>query len=203
VHHIIYTLTAQGPTVPIWVPFIGGVPYNSPLIGSFIGVVLGFLVNYAWRWIANKRKRLFYIKLFETEFNRMLITLREDKNYGVFINPLKEKLPSKLQIDNWISAVNIGDLRLFEFTHVDSLSGIYSKIKKYNEDVELYKNITANWGFPINSDIETSSLYYSPRKRLGELNDSLLAGITTIKNENWMNTKHWWQYKENWWQFWK
>jgi hypothetical protein len=62
---IFNVLQVQGPTIPIWVPFLGGFPYNSPLVGSFLGVFLAFVVNWIWRTWSSKRLNFeeeYYIK---------------------------------------------------------------------------------------------------------------------------------------------
>ena len=37
---IFNVLPAQGPTIPRWIPILGGIPINSPLVGAFIGIVV-------------------------------------------------------------------------------------------------------------------------------------------------------------------
>jgi len=62
---ILYVLPVQGPTIPMWIPFFGGFPINSPLVGSFLGVGLAFMVNWIWQKLRGKRLNFeeeYYIK---------------------------------------------------------------------------------------------------------------------------------------------
>jgi len=53
----------QGPTIPMWVPYFGGFPINSPLVGSFLGVILAFGFNWLWQTWGSKRL------IFEEEYH--------------------------------------------------------------------------------------------------------------------------------------
>jgi hypothetical protein len=183
-----------GATIPTWVPLFGGWPINSPLVGSFFGVFLGFLVNYAWKGVNDKLRRLNYIKLFRYEFNQANVTLEKDNEDELFINPLKERQPSKLQIDSWTSAINNGDLRLFRSHEVDCLSRIYSQIKNYNDELQLYKNKSIEYSWPVGADIDEKSLYYLNRKNLDELNPEIIGSINYLLGKKWMLSQHWWHY---------
>jgi len=49
----------------MWIPFFGGFPINSPLVGSFLGVGLAFMVNWIWQKLRGKRLNFeeeYYIK---------------------------------------------------------------------------------------------------------------------------------------------
>jgi hypothetical protein len=62
---IFNVLPTQGPTIPMWVPLLGGFPINSPLVGSFLGVSLAFVINWAWQTWNSKRltfEEEYYIK---------------------------------------------------------------------------------------------------------------------------------------------
>ena len=41
---IINGLSTQGPSFPMWVPFIAGIPINSPLVGSFLAIVVSVII---------------------------------------------------------------------------------------------------------------------------------------------------------------
>jgi len=41
---IINVLPIQGPTIPIWVPLLGGFPINSPIVGSIIAIVVSVTI---------------------------------------------------------------------------------------------------------------------------------------------------------------
>ena len=56
-------LPAQGPIIPLWIPLLGGFPINSPLVGSFLGVFLGFVVNWIWQFLSDKHLK------FEEEYH--------------------------------------------------------------------------------------------------------------------------------------
>jgi hypothetical protein len=190
---IINVLQPQGQSIPIWIPIFGGLPYNSPLIGSFLGVALGFAVNYIWIWISDKRSGLHYIKLVKSELNQAKVTLEKDKNDELFINPLKERRPSKIQINSWTSVVNNGDLRLFDSIEIDCLNCIYSQVKEYNDEIQLYKDTSTRFGFTSGTDITKESVYYPRRKHLGELNIKLIIELCVIIKKKWISSEHWWQ----------
>jgi len=190
---IINVLQAHGPVIPTCVPLIGGLPYNSPLTGSFLGVVFGFAVSTVWKWVGDKRSGLHHIKLVKSELNQARVILNTDKNDGSFINPMKERLPNTLPNDCWTSAVNNGDLRLFSSNEVDYLSKIYSQIKAYNDEMQIYISLLLEYGIPINDNIPEDFVYYPQRKRLGELNIGLIDRIGVLMEKEWMSSKHWWQ----------
>jgi|APFre7841882654_1041346.scaffolds.fasta_scaffold47930_2 hypothetical protein len=191
---ILNVLPAQGPNMPMWIPLIGGFPINSPLVGSFIGVVLGFAVNYGWKWVGKKRNRLHYINLFNNEFIHCSDILVHDWQEGKFSNPLKANPILALPIDSWMSAVNIGALRLFRPTEVDRLSKIFLKINNYNNTAKMYEDLLIQYSSAIGRDIDELSGFYKPRKRLSDSNIDITHEIEEIKRENWMLTKHWWQF---------
>lgn len=198
---IFNVLPVAGPTIPACVPLIGGLPYNSPLTGSFLGVVFGFAVSTVWKWISDKRSGLRHIKLFKNELIQAKATLERDKEDRLFVNPLKERRPMRLQTDCWTSAVNHGDLRLHYLPEVDCLARVYLQLRNYNDDVQSYINHSNNRGFPVGTDINKDNLYYSQREHLGELNTKLIDGIDVVNGKKWMSSEHWWQRIQ--WQFWK
>jgi hypothetical protein len=91
----------------------------GPVIGSFFGVWLGFLVNN----YANKRKRTRlrkeYTKGLKSEIQQAI---------GLLENRLLQLLPEDL----WKSLVNSGDLALFPFTQREDLPQAYFAIGKCN-----------------------------------------------------------------------
>jgi len=52
---IFNVLPAQGPT--IWLPILGWIPVNSPLVGSFLGVIVAFILNYAWQYLRDNHQK--------------------------------------------------------------------------------------------------------------------------------------------------
>lgn len=57
-------LPTQGPIVPSWIPIFGGMPASS-FAGSFLGVLLAFVVNWIWQTWSSKHLNFeeeYYIK---------------------------------------------------------------------------------------------------------------------------------------------
>jgi hypothetical protein len=78
---IFNVLPPQGPTIPMWVPFLGGFPINSPLVGSFLGVFLAFVINWLWQRWGSKRLN------FEEEYHIKAELSRIEHNLRVGSRP--------------------------------------------------------------------------------------------------------------------
>ena len=65
---------AQGPTIPIWFPILGGFPINSPLVGSFLGVIAAFGINYAYQSYKTKKDKINYINMIKSEIEVNIAT---------------------------------------------------------------------------------------------------------------------------------
>jgi hypothetical protein len=127
---IFNVLQAQGATIPTWVPLLGGLPYNSPLMGSFLGIIGAFLVKYIAHKIKDHEDRNYYKKTLRNEITECSnICQRFIEDDGV-VNPLP--------MDCWTSAMNSGALRFFNVDEVDGLSRIYLLIKTFNLLAEIY-----------------------------------------------------------------
>ncbi len=80
---------AQGPTIPIWFPILGGFPINSPLVGSFLGVIAAFGINYAYQSYKTKKDKINYINMIRSEIEdcigvldqNIVQSLPEDKSH--------------------------------------------------------------------------------------------------------------------------
>jgi len=82
---IFNVLPTQGPTIPMCVPYFGGFPINSPLVGSFLGVILAFGFNWLWQTWGSKRLN------FEEEYHikAELRGIRNDLRAGGRPHPIK------------------------------------------------------------------------------------------------------------------
>jgi len=77
---IFNVLPSQGPTIPPWIPYLGGLPYNSPLIGSFLGVFAAFGINYVAHKINDHKTRNYYRSVIIDEIERCIKTLEKQKD---------------------------------------------------------------------------------------------------------------------------
>jgi len=176
---------------------IFGQPWDiflPPLFGSLFGVLLGFFVNYLYKWFDSKRSRLHYIKSINKELDQILCNLKNNNSKNIFIDPLKGDPPLALPSDIWVSALTQGALRHFRLTEAECLCKIYSHISNYNNDVVIYINILTTYFSAVGNDIPENSMFYLPRKRLLESNEYLISKISDIKATSWMLSKHWWNF---------
>ena len=110
---IINVLQAQGPTIWGW-------PINSPLVGSFLGVIAGFGLKYASQSYKDYREKLKIKNMLRSEIEACVGILSLD---GVQLLPT----------DRWNSAVNSGALKFFEVEiELKLLSNDYYRIQEYN-----------------------------------------------------------------------
>jgi hypothetical protein len=177
---IINVLPVQGPTIPIWFPFIGGSQINSPLIGSFLGVVLGFLINYGFQYWRNRNDRIYYMKAITAEIDFCISCLNHSTVF--------------LSTDGWDAALNSGVLRHFEHDQVARLSKAYHGIKRFNVLVDYW-----NQGMLTVSAIETRQSRLL--QELKDLKDLLNPSVPLIKADEagaYYSTRAMYC-----WQFWK
>jgi len=119
-----------------------GFPWDAflpPLVGSFLGLIAGFGINYLAHKIKDYKDKNYYKNMLKTEvsecYERCERILEDIEDPGE-INPLP--------IDRWTAAMNSGALRLFNADEVNGLSRIYYIIKKYNLVAENLSFIEAN-----------------------------------------------------------
>ena len=137
-------------------------------IGPFVGVFLGFIVNYAYQSYKNNQDKNKYKSMIRSEIRICIKSLAE----GDF-----KQLPR----DHWISAVNSGALKLFEVEKELKLLTIqYNKIQNYNESISIIGR-----AYEDEEKEETS---------LKEKHDSLLKELEILESENWLEAKSWWQF---------
>ena len=118
---IFNVLPAQGPIVPLSIPFVGGMP-ASGFAGSFFGVFLAFLFNYVWNYWNNKRR------IFEEEYliKAELQSIKNDLDAGGKSNPIKPNYGAdhvrkyrlfgkyRTQVINWFNGFEKYNSRLEE-----------------------------------------------------------------------------------------
>lgn len=114
-------LPTQGPIIPMWFPILGGFPINSPLLGSFLGVILAFLAN----WISHQwgSKHL----NFEEEYHikAELSGIKHDQEIRGRVNPIKPVY----------GADHVRKYRLFG-EHRTEVINWYENFQKYNFELE-------------------------------------------------------------------
>jgi hypothetical protein len=143
----------QGPTIPLWVPAIGGLPINSPIVGSFLGVFLGVsigvIIEYLRQRIREDVSRFNQRTMLKNEIDKCIEITKRNKNLLPETNQLNEpipheKLPSILPTDSWSSSIYTGALKLFTFEEMEKLIQTYNSIEKYNNEVKRYLDIKLN-----------------------------------------------------------
>ena len=164
---IFNVLPAQGPTIPIWIPILGGIPINAflpPLVGSFFGVIVAFAFNYKYQSYRNVEDKKKYKAMMRSEIELCLNILKEDR-------------VRMLPVDRWTSALNSGALKLFDADiELVPLSRVYNKIQNYNHDT------TFSFPFETWTDAEprADSREYREDRR------SLLEELELLKNKEWL-----------------
>lgn len=98
--YIINVPPLQGPSIPMCVPLLGGLPINSPLVGSFLGVLFAFVINHMYLSIKNYRDGVYHKNNIKSEIKSCFERL--------------ERVGDLLPTDRWSSAKNSGALRLFK-----------------------------------------------------------------------------------------
>lgn len=182
---IFNVLPAQGPTIPIWIPILGGIPINSPLVGSFFGVLAAFGINYAHQLYKIRNDKINYINMIRSEI--------ED-----CIDVLDQNIVQSLPEDKWMSAVNSGALRLFRVeTELQSLSKNYYKIYDFNEKARMEEFIGYDW--PRLEREDGNKLPIQRVRQILQSRESLKNELTELKNAEWLNPDS----VRRWWQFWK
>jgi len=178
---IFNVLPAQGPTIPIWLPILGGFPIIKPIMGSFFGVLAAFGINHLYQSYKDKKDKINYIDMIRSEIEDSIVVLDQD-----FVQSLPE--------DKWKSAVNSGALRLFRIeTELQSLSKNYYKINDFNEKARMQEFIGYDW--PRLEREDGNRLPIMRVRQILQSRESLKNELTNLKNETWLNPDpvHWWQ----------
>ena len=102
--------------------------FLPPMAGSFSGVIIAFILNYAYRSYLDNKKRDYYIDVIKDEIERCGSLLGTRARYP-------------LPTDIWTSAVNSGGLRFFKVEEAGKLSAWYSKVQDLNEDVKRARDL--------------------------------------------------------------
>ena len=143
--------------------------YESSAFGPFLGVFLGFAVNYAYQSYKSNQDKNKYKSMIGSEF-------------VICISLLEEEVIRLLPMDNWISSLNSGGLKLFEVEmELKPLTTLYNTIKEHNNDTPT----GLTW-----KDLENrgSDLQLLQRR------DSLLLELKKLRSEKWLEPKSWWQF---------
>jgi hypothetical protein len=124
---IINTPSLQGPVIPTWVPSLGGLPINSPLVGSFLGVVLAFALNYIYKFAQDYKSKMYYKNSIKLEIELCIKRL----------SIVGDLLPS----DRWTATLNSGAMRFFSVSEADELSRAYEAIRNYNYEAHRTRDL--------------------------------------------------------------
>ena len=92
---------SQGATIPTWIPLIGGIPINSPMVGSFFGIVISVCIaKYNTDRAVESNKR--YIEAIDRASSNQIIEARNLRN-------LKRKQSLKSLIEELDLNINFYD----------------------------------------------------------------------------------------------
>ena len=144
--------------------------FLSPMVGSFFGVCVGFIINYRYQKHIRDKTKTNYINMIKNELSTCSILLSED---GVMT------LPS----NNWASIVNSGGLSLFDKEEeLLSLNFIYQAISDYNYISK--DNTYTPWDY-ISEKYKDKA--HPPEGRLVYIRKCLQEEIEKLVKEEWMN----------------
>jgi len=168
-------LPAQGATIPAWLPVLGGFPINSPLVGSFLGVIAGFGIKYAYQSHKTKEDKKIYMKMIKSEIEHCISVLEQDR---------VQSLPE----DKWMSAVNSGALKLFKIdTELQLLSKSYYNIHDFNEKARIEKFIGYDW--PRLEREDGNRLPLDRVRPFLQCKKTLLEELKELKDAEWLQTR--------------
>ncbi|HUS74395.1 MAG TPA: hypothetical protein VMY43_00145 [Methanothrix sp.] len=97
----------------------------GPLIGAFVGVLLGFKINDNRRKQLEEERRLFFGNLLMHEAKKSIELIGGTVNL--------------IPVDAWNSVVNSGDIALFKEKAIE-LSNIYFEIQNYNYEAKRVRD---------------------------------------------------------------
>jgi hypothetical protein len=183
-------LPAQGPTIWGW-------PINSPLTGSFLGVIAGFGINYVYQSYNNYKNKIKIKKLLRFEIEACIEILNL---------PKIQLLPT----DNWNSSVNSGAIKFLDVeTELDPLSKDYYKIKHHHKMVSQIGLLGVPWTkieSGADPDDELQQFGNSRQKLLTEFQETLRTalrdpgGCDILKADEY--GAYWGTKAESLWQYW-
>ena len=149
-------------------PSIGGLPINSPLAGSFLGVFLAFMLNYGYQFCKNYWDKINYKKNIKWEINLCVDRL--------------ERAGDLLPTDRWTSVLNSGALRLFGVDEVDKLSRAYEGIQNYNYEAKRTRDAGEDHR-KTPSYIHLEERWEEYSTRLNGIRDQLLSELQKLLGE--------------------
>lgn len=151
---------------------VGGLQLNSPLGGSFFGVLLAFAFNYAYQSYRSLQDYIHHKKFIKAELDLCVERLGRTGDL--------------LPMDRWTSALNSGALRLFTIDEADELSRAYEGIRNYNYEAKRTRDASEDWQRnPENIDLLARWGAYS--SRLSRIRDPLLNNLQELLGKTWLN----------------
>ena len=202
---IFNVVPTQAPTIPMWVPLLGGFPINSPLVGSFLGVFSAFLINYAYQSYNNHKKKNYYKDLFQKEMEESAALVSgflevtspkiemKEQEAGLIFTILQE-----LPIEYWTSCLNSGDLKLFKIGEAITLSNIYFFIKEINEERRVLLDLINDYPKTPKEEQQNLKMRIERQKWLNDERSKALKE----KMENLLESE-WFKNRTCWKDFWR
>jgi|WetSurMetagenome_2_1015567.scaffolds.fasta_scaffold00641_5 hypothetical protein len=98
---IINVLQLQGPTIPTWLPVLGGFPINSPIVGSFIAIFVSVLITlYTVKRNGDSNRR--YIESVERSSREHISAVEKASTYQINYTNYWRDLKRKQQLKSLI-----------------------------------------------------------------------------------------------------
>jgi hypothetical protein len=145
--------------------------FLPPLMGSFFGVIIAFISNYAYQSYNTNQDKKKFKNMIRLELEHCITILELD-----YIQ--------LLPVDRWTSAVNSGALKLFEVDNeLQSLSVNYYRIKIYN-DMLVKEKYQGRLIFDLSITLPKSS----SQKFFFNYRNSLLNELKKLESAEWLNT---------------
>jgi hypothetical protein len=163
---IFNVLPSQGPT--IWLPVLGWIPVNSPLIGSFSGVIIAYFLAKGTERYLNVQKRAKWLRIIRKELNQAHSDLVERERLAGF-----SVVFFAIHYEFLRTLVSSVDVSLFDANQAIALTQTYTQMENYLKHIErINKRILE---FQGRASIENPE-YKSLLEELGKLEENQRKG---------------------------
>ena len=140
----------------------------GPLVGAFVGVILGFQINDNNRTKLEEERRLFFKNLLMHEATESIKLIAGTVNL--------------IPVDAWNSMVNSGEIALFEGKAID-LSDTYFQIQNYNYEAKRVRDAIEE----VNLHPETTDDSHALKLKANFDNNIKPATLKRLQDlENWL-----------------
>jgi len=147
-------------------------------LGSFLGVGAAFALNYTYQRFKDRHTKSEYLKAFRNEVKDSIASL---ERRGLEL----------LRMDNWTSAVNSGDLKLFSSKQRDLLSRIYAGNSNFNYEAKRTRDMNEEFNRTIDPMLkqQVHAAWQVATQRAFTIGDSALRALRVLAKEEWFKEK--------------